>query len=71
MITMTEVQQRYLSYTEAMEALNIKSPITFRKYIKAGLPTISVGKSKRVDRLDIDEFMSKHRYIKGKKVTKD
>lgn len=71
MITMAEVQQRYLSYTEAMEVLNIKSPVTFRKYIKAGLPTISVGKSKRVDRLAIDKFMNKHRYIKGKKAVED
>lgn len=68
---MIKVQQRYLSYKEAMEVLDIKSPATFRKYIEAGLPIISVGKSKRVDRLAIDEFMNRHRYVRGERVAKD
>lgn len=53
----------YFSYTKAMEILGIKSPVTLRKYISDGLPTIKVGNSKRISKSDIDKFMAEHRVI--------
>ena len=51
----------YLTFKEAMKYLGMKSPITLRSYIEAGLPVIEVGKSKKISKSDIDEFMSKHK----------
>ena len=51
----------YLTFKEAMKYLGMKSPITLRSYIDAGLPVIEVGKSKKISKSDIDEFMSKHK----------
>ena len=50
----------YLNYKQAMEYMNIKSKATFSRYIKQGLPTIQVGKSKRIAKSDIDKFMADH-----------
>ena len=44
-----------------MKYLGMKSPITLRSYIAKGLPVIEVGKSKKISKSDIDEFMSKHK----------
>ena len=64
---MEEIQQEYFSYKEAMNYLNIKSPVTLRKYIDGGLPTILVGNSKRISKSAIDKFMQDHTVIqKGK-----
>ena len=50
-----------------MNYLNIKSPVTLRKYIDDGLPTILVGNSKRISKSAIDKFMQDHTVIqKGK-----
>lgn len=57
---------KYFDYQSAMEYIGIKSPITLRKYISNGLPTIKVGKSKRISRSDIDEFMAAHRVVANK-----
>lgn len=51
----------YLSFKGAMQYLGIKAPITLRKYIAEGLPVIEVGKSKKISKTDIDEFMKEHR----------
>lgn len=51
----------YLTFKEAMKYLGMKSPITLRSYIAEGLPVIEVGKSKKISKSDIDEFMSKHK----------
>lgn len=51
----------YLTFKEAMRYLGMKSPITLRSYIAEGLPVIEVGKSKKISKSDIDEFMSKHK----------
>lgn len=51
----------YLTFKEAMKYLGMKSPITLRSYINAGLPVIEVGKSKKISKTDIDEFMKEHR----------
>lgn len=57
--TMTE----YFSYQEAMKYMGFKSPVTLRKYINDGLPTIKIGKSKRISKSDIDKFMADHRVV--------
>jgi len=51
----------YLTFKDAMKYLGIKAPLTLRNYIDAGLPVIEVGKSKKISKSDIDEFMSKHK----------
>ncbi|MBM6955447.1 helix-turn-helix domain-containing protein [Limosilactobacillus coleohominis] len=53
----------YFSYTQAMEYIGIKSPVTLRKYIADGLPTILVGKSKRISKSAIDKFMADHSVV--------
>lgn len=53
----------YFNYKQAMEYMNIKSKATFSKYLKNGLPTIKVGKSKRISKFDIDKFMADHRVV--------
>lgn len=53
----------YFSYTEAKNYMGLKSLTTLRTYIKQGLPTIQVGKSKRISKSDIDDFMAAHRVV--------
>lgn len=53
----------YFSYREAMEYMGFKTQDTLREYIKQGLPTIQVGKSKRIAKSDIDKFMADHRVV--------
>lgn len=50
----------YLSFKEAMKYLGMKSPVTLRTYITEGLPVIEVGKSKKISKTAIDEFMKEH-----------
>lgn len=57
----SNLASEYLTFKEAMKYLSMKSPITLRSYIDAGLPVIEVGKSKKISKSDIDEFMSKHK----------
>lgn len=56
----------YFSYQQAMKYMGFKSPVTLRKYIDDGLPTIKIGKSKRISKSDIDEFMAAHRVVATK-----
>ena len=51
----------YLTFKDAMKYLGIKAPLTLRNNIDAGLPVIEVGKSKKISKSDIDEFMNKHK----------
>lgn len=53
----------YFSYQQAMKYIGVKSPVTLRTYIKQGLPTIKIGKSKRISKSDIDRFMADHRVV--------
>lgn len=53
----------YFSYTEAMKYMGIRSLTTLRIYIKQGLSTIKIGKSKRISKSDIDKFMADHRVV--------
>lgn len=50
----------YLSFKEAMKYLGMKSPITLKTYIDEGLPVIKVGKSKKISKSAIDDFMKEH-----------
>lgn len=58
-----EFMTEYLSYREAMNYMGFKTQDTLRTYIKQGLPTIQVGKSKRISKSDIDKFMAAHRVV--------
>lgn len=53
----------YFSYQEAMNYMGFKTKDTLRTYIKQGLPTIQVGKSKRIAKSDINKFMAAHRVV--------
>lgn len=53
----------YFSYQQAMKYMGFKTQDTLRTYIKQGLPTIKVGKSKRIAKSDIDKFMANHRVV--------
>lgn len=56
----------YLTFKDAMKYLGIKSPKTLRDYIKQGLPVIEVGKSKKISKTAIDDFMTKHQTVTSK-----
>ena len=47
----------YFSYKEAMKYLGINSYQALRDLIKEGLPVIKVGKTKKISKTAIDEFM--------------
>ena len=53
----------YFSYTQAMQYIGIKSPVTLRKYISDGLTTILIGKSKLISKSAIDKFMQDHTVV--------
>ena len=55
-IKMTE----YFGFKEAMQYLGIKSHKTLNYYIQQGLPVTQVGKSKRISKTAIDDFMKDH-----------
>lgn len=46
-----------------MDYLNVKSNKTFKALISSGLPVINMGKSLRVKKDDIDEFMKAHTVV--------
>lgn len=54
----------YFSYKQAMKYMGFNTQDTLRTYIKQGLPTIQVGKSKRISKTAIDKFMQEHTVIK-------
>lgn len=60
-----EITAEYMNYTQAMKYLGFKSRAALDAYIAAGLPVIQVGKSKRISKTAIDEFMAKHTVIEG------
>lgn len=57
----------YLTVKEAMDYLNVKSNKTFKALISSGLPVINMGKSLRVKKDDIDEFMKAHTVVAKEK----
>lgn len=54
---------KYLTFKEACEVLGFKSYNPLREYIKQGLPVVIVGKSKRIDQQDLQEFMNKNKQV--------
>lgn len=52
---------KYMNLGEACHYLNIKSRNTLNKYIKQGLPVITINGTKRIDKLDADKFMEAHK----------
>ena len=52
-----------MSYKQAMNYMGFTSMASLYGYIKQGLPTIEVGKSKRIAKSDIDKFMAAHRVV--------
>lgn len=59
----------YFSYTRAMTYMGVKSPVTFREYVKKGLPVIKIGNSKRISKSAIDKFMQDHTVVVTQKKT--
>lgn len=53
----------YFSFAQAKRYMGFNSYDALYKYIKQGLPTIQVGKSKRIAKSDIDKFMANHRVV--------
>ena len=51
----------YFSFAQTKRYMDFNSYDALYKYIKQGLPTIEVGKSKRIAKADIDKFMAAHR----------
>ncbi len=60
---MTRQEQEFINYSEAMTLLGIKTHNTLYHYIDAGLPVYIVGKSKRIKKSDIIEFMEAHKQV--------
>lgn len=60
---MTRQEQEFINYREAMTLLGIKTHNTLYRYIDAGLPVYVVGKSKRIKKSDIIEFMEAHKQV--------
>ena len=50
----------YFAYKGAMTYLGINSYQALRELIKSGLPTIQVGKTKKISKTAIDKFMNEH-----------
>lgn len=50
----------YFTYKEAMKYLGINSYQGLRELISVGLPIIQVGKTKKISKSAIDEFMRDH-----------
>lgn len=55
----------YFSLKEAMKYLGVKSHKTLNYYIKLGLPVVTIGKSKRISKTAIDDFMTAHTLTNG------
>lgn len=52
-----------------MQYLGITSYSTFtRNYLKLGLPVIVLGKSRQIDREDIDQFVNRHKTVVKKEM---
>jgi hypothetical protein len=52
--------QRFLTFQQLMDELQIGSINTVYKMQKNGLPVISIGRLKRVDRRDLEKFLESH-----------
>ena len=57
------VPQMYMSIKEAQEYCGFKSAQSFKEFINNGLPVIVVGKSKRISKIDLEEFIEEHKVV--------
>lgn len=57
------IPQMYMSFREAQEYCGFKSPASLREYIHQGLPVVIVGKSKRIGKADLEEFIENHKVV--------
>lgn len=51
---------KWLTYKQAMDYLQIRSYTTLYKFIDDGLKVSEIGKVKRISTTAIDEFMNEH-----------
>ncbi|MDK6503149.1 DNA-binding protein [Lactobacillus crispatus] len=56
----------YLSYKSAMKYLGFESYKSLARLIEAGLPVITVGRTKKISKTAIDKFMKEHETIVSK-----
>ncbi|RHW54438.1 DNA-binding protein [Lactobacillus bombicola] len=56
----------YLSYKQAMKYIGCNSYKTLGKLINESLPIIQVGKTKKISKSAIDEFMKEHQKVINK-----
>ncbi|MGI1819333.1 helix-turn-helix domain-containing protein [Lactobacillus johnsonii] len=61
----------YFGFKETMQYLGIKSHKTLNYYIQQGLPVTKIGKSKRISKTAIDEFMKAHTVVTKGEVTNE
>lgn len=57
-LNMQNKSLRYLTYRQVMEYLHIGSVNTVYKMIADGLPVITIGRLKRIDREALDEYLA-------------
>lgn len=53
----------YFGLDQAMKYMGFKSYNAIYRYIDEGLPVYKIGKSKRIRKSDIDQFMAEHKVI--------
>lgn len=58
-----ENMTEYFSYKQAMKYLGFDSYKSLASLIKSGLPTITVGKTKKISKSAIDKFMNEHQSV--------
>lgn len=58
-----KMSKEYLTFKEAYEYLGFATYDSLRELIKAGLPVSIVGKSKKIRKSAIDEFMKEHEVV--------
>ena len=54
------MSQEFLNFDDAMKFLGIKSYKTLGDLIKAGLPIVVVGNSKKISKTSLIKFMKEH-----------
>ncbi|MBT8847744.1 hypothetical protein BTH55_05190 [Lactobacillus delbrueckii subsp. bulgaricus] len=55
-----KTESEYMNMKQTMAYLGLKSDRAFYAMLAAGLPQITVGKSKRYSKRSIDHFMKEH-----------
>lgn len=60
------MKAEYMSYKDAMNYLGFNNYQSLKELINAGMPIVLIGKSKRISKTAIDEFMANHTVIVGK-----